>query len=223
MIGICMVFVRSRYFSTLFSSFLMRSAAPSGNGADLCFLWSKVVTKVWFSSPSSPSADSLSSYSSVICQINALLSGLKFLLLVKALAYGVRWFGFIVVLTARNGGPLTNFVIQLIFGLNSFSQGYLRIKRSLPKLVTRNLIIFDVSPWKTATGSQCLIIPSQFSDPSTFRSPMGESNSRGLTPSLFAVLMSMQFSLALQSISAFSVVIPCRPTNLSGSQTSLAM
>ena len=196
---------------------------PFGNGADWCFLGSYVVMKVWLSSPSSPRSDSLSSYSSVMCWMKALPSGLKFHLWVKVLAYGVRWSEFIVASMARNGGPLTNFVIQLIFGLNSFSQGYPRIRRSLPRLVIRNLIIFDVSPWKIAMGSQCLIIPPRLSDPSTFRSPIGESNSKGLTPSLFAVVMSMQFSLAPQSISAFSVVIPCHLTNSSGSQTSLAM
>ena len=59
----CAVLVKSRYFSTLLSSFLMRLAVPSGSGADLCFCGSNWVTKVWLSSPFSSRSDLLSSYS----------------------------------------------------------------------------------------------------------------------------------------------------------------
>jgi hypothetical protein len=221
--GIRAVFVRSRCLSTLFNSFWTHSAAPGTIGASLCGLESNWVTKVWLSSPFSSRSDSLSSYSFVMCRMNALPSGLRFLLLVKALAYCVNWFELIVASTARNGGPLMNFVLQFISGLNAFSQGYPRIRRSHPRSAMINLIIRDVSPWNTAMGSQCLISPPQLSDPSTFLIPMGWLSSNGLTPSFFAVQMSMQFSFAPQSTRAFSWIIPLRVTNSSGSQTSLAM
>jgi hypothetical protein len=46
----CAVLVKSRYFSTQFSSFLIRSVVPGGSGAARCFLGLYVVTKVWSSS-----------------------------------------------------------------------------------------------------------------------------------------------------------------------------
>jgi hypothetical protein len=113
----CMVFVKSRYFSTQFSSFLMHSSAPGGNGTNQCFLGLNVVTKVWRSC--SPGSGSSSSYSPGMCRINACLLGLRYLLQVKSFACLIRSFGSIVVSVARNGTPLMNFVGQLISGLNS--------------------------------------------------------------------------------------------------------
>jgi hypothetical protein len=184
----------------------MRSAAPSGNGADLCFLGSYVVTKVWLSC--CPGSGSSSSYSSVMCRIWALPLGLKFHLSLKVLVYHVNWFGFIVASTARNGGPLMNFIIQFIFRLKSLSQGYLRIRQSRPRSVMMNLSMRDISPWNIATGSQCLTVPPLLSDLSMFLMLIGGSSSCGLILSFFAVRMSMQFSFAPQSTRAFSWTIP---------------
>ena len=143
-LGCCAVLVRSRCLSTLFSSFLIRSAAPSSSGADLCFLGSYMVTKVWLSF--CLGSGSSSSYSSVRCWINALPLGLRYLLRVKVLACVIRSLGSIVTLAARNGGPLTNFFGQLISGLNSRNQGYPRIIRSCPRSTIRNFSIHALSP-----------------------------------------------------------------------------
>ena len=86
----------------------------------------------------------------------------------------------------------------------------------------RNLSIHARPPWNTATGNQYFTIPPRLSVPSMFLIPIGSGNNRGLIPSFCAVLMSMQFSLAPQSISAFSVTIPRRVTKSSGIQISLA-
>ena len=117
MSGRCAVLVRSRCLSTLFSSFLIRPAAPSGSGADLCFLGSYMVTKVWLSS--CPGNGSSSSYSSIMCRINARPLGFRYLRWVKVHACVIRSFGAIVASATRNGGPLTNFLGQSMLGLNS--------------------------------------------------------------------------------------------------------
>ena len=72
------------------------------------------------------------------------------------------------------------------------------------------------------TGSQYFTILLQLSIPSTFLRPIGSGNNLGLTPSFCAVLMSIQFSLAPQSIKAFSAAIPHHVTKSSGIQISLA-
>jgi hypothetical protein len=108
-------------------------------------------------------------------------------------------------------------------GLKCWNQGYPKIMQSLPRSTIRNVSMHALSPWNIAIGSQCLIHPPQFSVPLTFLIPMGWSKSRGLIPSLCAVLMSMQFLLAPLSISAFSSTIPQCVTNLKGIQISLAM
>jgi hypothetical protein len=71
-------------------------------------------------------------------------------------------------------------------------------------------------------GNQYFTILPRLSVPSTFLRPIGSGNSLGLTPSFCAVLMSIQFSLAPQSIKAFSATIPHRVTKSSGIQISLA-
>jgi hypothetical protein len=76
--GACAVLVRSRYFSTRLSSFLMRSAAPGGSGADRCFCGSYVVTNMW--SLSWPGSGSSSSYSPDMCRMKVCPLGLRYLL-----------------------------------------------------------------------------------------------------------------------------------------------
>jgi hypothetical protein len=194
----------------------MRSAAPGTIGASLCGLGSNWVTKVWLSSPFSSRSDSLSSYSFVRCRMNGLPFGLRYLLRVKALACVTRSLGAMVVSVARKGGPFTNFFGQSIVGLNSRNHGYPRIIRSHLRSTMRNLSIRAFPPWNTVTGSQYFTIPPRLSVPSTFLIPIGSGSSLGLIPSFCAVLMSIQFSLAPQSTSAFSVTILRRVTKSSG-------
>jgi hypothetical protein len=59
-----------------------------------------------------------------------------------------------------------------------------------------------------AIDSQYLIHPPRLSVPSMFLIPIGHSRSVGLISSLWAVRMSIQFSLALLLMSAFSSIIP---------------
>jgi hypothetical protein len=129
----------------------------------------------------------------------------------------------IVASAARNAGPLMNFLGQSIVGLNCCSQGYLKIIQSLPRSMIRNLSMCALPPWNMAIGSQYLIHPPRLSVPSTFLIPIGHGRSLGLIPSLWAVQISIQFLLALLSISAFSLTIPQCVTNSNDNQISLAM
>ena len=71
-------------------------------------------------------------------------------------------------------------------------------------------------------GNQSFTHPPQLSVPSTFQSPIGWGSSLGLIPNFWAVLMSIQFLLALLSTSPFSLTIPRHVTKSKDNQISLA-